>query len=152
MRILVVLGGFMLQNGLTEKEVDYLKSLLIEEKNRLALKDIVLSEEFNVDIEDRSDEVDHANADVQNAERLRLRNREIFYAKKIASALDRIKRAEFGACQECGDPVRFERLRARPTAELCINCKEESERDELTNVLTKQSKSLGRAINLVGAI
>ena len=142
----------MIHDGLTEKQIENLRNILVNEKNRLAYKNVVLSEDFNLHQEDRSDEVDLANADVQNAERLRMRNREIFYSKKIGSALERIARGEYGLCQDCGDPIKFERLRARPSAELCINCKEESERDESLSILSIQSKSLGRAINLVGSI
>ncbi|MBT3983084.1 MAG: hypothetical protein HOE90_17140 [Bacteriovoracaceae bacterium] len=140
------------QKGLKEKHISFLRDTLVREKERLGLKDIYLSDDFNLNEEDRSDEVDQANADVSNSERLRLRNRELFYSKKIGSALDRMSRGEYGDCEECGETIRFERLKARPTAELCINCKEESERDESSSYIGRQSKSLGKAINLVGII
>ena len=139
----------MKQKKLTVKQTEFLKSYLMKEKERLSLKDVYLSDDFNLKSEDRSDEIDQANADVSNSQRLRLRNREIFYFKKIKSALDRLQSGEYGECEDCGDNIKFDRLRARPTAELCIACKEESERDESSNYIGRQSKSLGKAINLV---
>lgn len=57
---------------------------------------------------------------------------------------------EYGLCSDCGDWIRFERLLARPTAEMCIVCKEESERDESSSFTGRQSKSLGRVVDLTG--
>jgi DnaK suppressor protein len=47
----------------------------------------------------------------------------------IDEALRRLYRApsEFGKCEECGDPISFERLDALPHARLCIKCKEREE-------------------------
>ncbi len=135
--------------ALSLSEMDYLKDVLLDEKQKLIFKDVYISDEFNLNEEDRSDEVDHANADASNAQRLRFRNREVFYLKKLNEALKRMERAEYGFCTECEDPIGFKRLVARPTAELCVACKEESERDESHNYIARQSKSLGRQINLV---
>ncbi len=47
----------------------------------------------------------------------------------IDEALRRLYRSpkEFGKCEECGDPISFERLDALPHARLCIKCKEREE-------------------------
>ena len=45
-------------------------------------------------------------------------------------ALDRIARKDFGWCEKCGEEIGIRRLEARPTAELCIDCKEIAERQE----------------------
>jgi len=37
-------------------------------------------------------------------------------------ALQRIVREEFGDCQDCGEPVGFARLKARPEAPFCLAC------------------------------
>lgn len=134
---------------LTKRQVDKIKKLIESEMEKLVFKDTYESEEFNIDVEDRSDEVDQANADVSNANLLRFRNREVFYVKKLRGALKRIEENDFGTCVECDEYIRFERLVARPTAELCIRCKEESEREESNNFLGRQSKSLGKMLNLV---
>lgn len=142
----------VIMNGLTEEQVEILKNKILDEKNNLIFKGIHHSEEFNLSNEDRSDEVDQANADVNNSQRLRFRNREVFYSKKLDEALKRIETGTYAECEECGSAISFHRLLARPTAEMCINCKEEAERDESNNFIERQSKSLGKAINLVQTI
>ncbi len=139
------------QMKLKKKQLETLKLKLIDEKNRLifngvAHDDIICSQD------EISDEVDKANADVTSSERLRFRNREVFYSKKLEQALQRMQTGEYGDCVDCGAHIRYERLLARPTADLCIQCKEEAERDESSNFIARQSKSLGRAINLVSNI
>jgi len=78
-------------NGLTEEQVEILKTKILDEKNNLIFKGVYESDEFNLSNEDRSDEVDQANADVNNASRLRFRNREVFYSKKLDEALRRLQ-------------------------------------------------------------
>ena len=39
-------------------------------------------------------------------------------------------RKDFGWCEKCGEEIGIRRLEARPTAELCIDCKEIAERQE----------------------
>lgn len=47
----------------------------------------------------------------------------------IDEALRRLYRTpdQYGKCEECGDPIQFERLDALPHARLCIRCKEREE-------------------------
>ena len=33
-------------------------------------------------------------------------------------------------CEDCGEPIGFRRLLARPVTTLCIDCKEEAEKEE----------------------
>ncbi len=141
----------MPKSHLKKKQIEQLKAKLIDEKNGLIFKTMNHTE-FNNSQEQSSDEVDKANADVNNAQQLRFRNREVFYAKKIDQALARFASDEYGECLDCGATIPFERLLARPTAELCISCKEEAERDESSNFIARQSKSLGTKINLVSSL
>src|SRR5690606_16677225 len=43
--------------------------------------------------------------------------------KKIDEAIARIDSGDYGYCEVCGVEIGLERLEARPTAELCIDCK-----------------------------
>jgi DnaK suppressor protein len=58
---------------------------------------------------------------------LRLRDRERKLMIKIKEALERIEDGTFGICEECGEKISVKRLRARPMATLCIDCKHEQE-------------------------
>lgn len=42
--------------------------------------------------------------------------------RKIAAALDRVKKGTFGICVACGEPIAEERLRIVPHAARCRNC------------------------------
>ena len=42
--------------------------------------------------------------------------------REIDDALVRVKAHRFGRCMECGADIRFERLRAFPTARRCVPC------------------------------
>ena len=61
---------------------------------------------------------------------LRIRDRERKLINKIDEALERIEAGGFGVCEECGDEIGVERLRARPVTTLCIQCKAEQEATE----------------------
>lgn len=45
--------------------------------------------------------------------------------QRIASALQRLERNEFGFCLECGDEINLKRLSFDPTALYCIDCASE---------------------------
>jgi RNA polymerase-binding protein DksA len=43
--------------------------------------------------------------------------------RDINKALERIKSGDYGICKHCGKPIDPRRLKARPTAGSCIDCK-----------------------------
>lgn len=77
-----------------------------------------------------SDLNDRATQEEEFSLELRTRDRERKLLKKIDRALYRISNDEFGWCEKCGTEIGIKRLEARPTAELCIDCKEIEERKE----------------------
>ncbi len=42
--------------------------------------------------------------------------------EQIRQALSRIDEGEYGICQQCGQPIRKERLQALPYTSLCVQC------------------------------
>ena len=54
---------------------------------------------------------------------LRTRDRERKLIKKIDKTLIRIEEDDYGFCDQCGIDIGVRRLEARPTAELCVDCK-----------------------------
>jgi DnaK suppressor protein len=80
--------------------------------------------------------------------RMRLRNREALFLRKIDEALRRIADGSFGECEECGDDIELKRLEARPTATMCVACKEEAERREHVHIDGHRPKSLGAKLRL----
>jgi DnaK suppressor protein len=57
-------------------------------------------------------------------------DRERHLLHKVRGALQRIAEGEYGSCETCGGAIGFQRLRARPVATQCIDCKTEAERLE----------------------
>jgi DnaK suppressor protein len=45
----------------------------------------------------------------------------------IDEAIRRLRKGEYGKCQQCGKPIQKARLEAVPHARLCIECKEKEE-------------------------
>ncbi len=76
------------------------------------------------------DSIDESVDEQGTSTTLRLKDRERNLIGKINEALERIDDGEYGYCDECGDSIGEPRLRARPMAELCIDCKEEQEKEE----------------------
>ena len=119
------------------------KKVFEAQKHGILFNDRVLREDFSVNNDDRLDEIDQATTDVEQSMRMRLRNREILYLKKVDEALLRIEEGSFGECDSCGSDIEVRRLEVRPTATLCIACKEEEERKEVLTAVGRQHKSLG---------
>ncbi len=69
------------------------------------------------------DPVDRASQEEEFSLELRNRDRERRLIKKIEKTLDKIKEEDFGYCESCGVEIGIRRLEARPTADLCIDCK-----------------------------
>lgn len=70
---------------------------------------------------------DRATIEEEFSLELRTRDRERMLLQKIEEALLRVDNNEYGFCEECGSDIGVRRLEARPTAELCIDCKELAE-------------------------
>jgi DnaK suppressor protein len=69
------------------------------------------------------DPVDRASQEEEFSLELRNRDRERRLIKKIEKTLNKIEEDEFGFCDSCGIEIGIRRLEARPTADLCIDCK-----------------------------
>ncbi len=73
--------------------------------------------------ENPPDPNDRASQETDMSLELRSRDRERKLIKKIDEAIERIGTGDYGYCEVCGVEIGVERLEARPTAELCIDCK-----------------------------
>ena len=69
------------------------------------------------------DPLDRASQEEEFALELRARDRERKLIKKIDKTLAKIENDEFGYCEQCGIEIGIKRLEARPTADLCVDCK-----------------------------
>ena len=119
---------------LTTEQLDYIKNLLnqelaeIEERNSEKVREMGVSD--GGDETFHGDEADQANFLEQRNRQLRLRDRDRKLINKIYETLQKIDRNEYGICESCGCEISFERLKTRPVASLCIECKKEAEERE----------------------
>jgi DnaK suppressor protein len=140
-----------LNSHLSEKQIESLKDKLLAEAERIRSNFQIKKEEYeNTSTSGAKDEVDSANDNILLAADMRFSNRESLYFKKIMKTLSKVETEQYGMCDECGEAITYTRLLARPTSEMCILCKEESEREENQNFFERRSKSLGREMNVAG--
>jgi len=140
---------------LTKKQFKLLEDKVLAEIERIETK-LAIDKKNHLELSANSsgkDEVDSANDDILKHTELRFQTRETLYLKKLKKTrIQMIETKEYGHCEDCGSSISFQRLQARPTSNMCIACKEESERDEFQSFHGRQSKSLGQQVNLVGRI
>lgn len=138
-----------LNSHLSDKHIKALKDKLMEEAERIRANFQLKKQEYEANsITGAKDEVDSANDNILLAADMRFSNRESLYYKKIMKTLSKIETEAYGMCDDCGDPITYTRLNARPTSEMCILCKEESEREENQNFFERRSKSLGTVMSV----
>jgi DnaK suppressor protein len=101
------------------KHEDIAKSLKIrlsELTSRVAEIDSELRKPLSADSEDRA-------TDLENQDALEgIEISEIREIKQIGEALKRIAEGTYGVCSRCGGDIDPKRLKALPTATMCISC------------------------------
>ena len=58
---------------------------------------------------------------------------------RLATAVERVDRGEYGACVECGGEIAAARLRALPDVETCVECQDRRERCGSSGAMTDGS-------------
>ena len=107
------------------KALNETREKLIENARRAVTGDV------HLDPDDFADEIDSASSESGVAFVGRLRERERVLLQKIDASLAKIEAGTFGKCISCGEDIGLKRLRARPVADLCIDCKSEQEKREI---------------------
>lgn len=82
-----------------------------------------------------ADPNDQASQEEEFSIELRARERERNLLRKIDKALQRLANGDYGYCEACGIEIGTKRLEARPTAALCIDCKQLEEKKERSQVI-----------------
>ncbi len=108
---------------MSPKQLDHFRSIL----NGIKLG---LGEDIDRTVHTMQDEAtvfadpnDRASQESDVSLELRNRDRERKLIKKIEEMLTKIDSGDYGFCDKCGVEIGLNRLEARPTATLCIDCK-----------------------------
>jgi len=115
---------------LTPEQLKELKELLLQRKRETLERLNRLLEEKLLASSDVGDEIDTADLEMERLNLIRLRERETKYLKKVEYALSKMENGTYGICENCGKPISYERLKARPVAIYCIECKIKLEAEE----------------------
>ncbi|MBI5236748.1 MAG: TraR/DksA C4-type zinc finger protein [Deltaproteobacteria bacterium] len=62
---------------------------------------------------------------------------------EIEDALERIKDNTYGGCEECGEPIAENRLRALPFTRVCVECQSKLEREQKIKGRVEEESGLG---------
>ena len=73
------------------------------------------------------DEMDFASEQEQRETEAQLKERRWARFSVIDTAFERLRLGQYGVCEECGDEISLERLRAVPYALCCLDCQHERE-------------------------
>jgi DnaK suppressor protein len=114
------------RSPLNKKEVEFFRDLLNQRIQELRSEAGKTVEDMDED-ENFPDPSDRASMESNRNSILRIRDRERKLIFKIQEALQRLEAGEFGICEECGEKIGIERLKARPVTTLCIDCKASQE-------------------------
>ncbi len=110
-------------NYMTPSREDHFRQLLLKWKNDLMVGVDKTIHHMQDEAANFADPNDRATQEEEFSLELRTRDRERKLMGKIDAALERIESGDYGYCLECGIEIGLERLEARPTATLCIDCK-----------------------------
>ena len=108
---------------MSEGQLDHFRSILIAWKTSLldeVSKTIHLMQDENINHPDPND---RASQETDMSLELRNRDRERKLLKKIDSTIGKLDNDDYGWCERCGIEIGIRRLEARPTADLCVDCK-----------------------------
>ena len=116
---------------LTNAEKEQLLAVLETARTRLAkVGQSALNFSMNHERNIGRDSIDESMEEEIFSTEMRLHDREKYLLGKVDKQLVRLKDGSIDVCEGCGEKIAFKRLMARPVTTLCIDCKEQNEREE----------------------
>ncbi len=118
-------------NGLDAAQLALLKNLLERRRAGLGGEHGVLTAAGGRDLavqEVETSPADKATVRLLNDLALEAAGHNASQLRMIKYALAKFDEGSYGDCEECGNPIGFSRLQARPEARLCIACQTRAEK------------------------
>lgn len=112
-------------------ELNYFKELLLTRKEQIEdnIKN-VNSELKQLNALDLNDEGDHASVSNNTMVESMIVEQQQTELHEIEVALAKIANNEYGICEMCEDDIGFQRLKVKPHALYCIDCREIAEKSK----------------------
>jgi len=113
-----------MDEGLTSKQVDHFKQMLLERQAELKARDREgASWRGPVELDQQSvGRLSRMDAIQQQEMAQAEARRRTSDLARIEMALKRVAEGEYGWCAECGEPIAYRRLEIDPAATLCVDC------------------------------
>lgn len=108
---------------MNEAQQDHFRKILGNWRQELMEEVDRTKEHMQTELNNYADPNDRASQEEEFSLELRTRDRERKLLKKIEKTIDLIDKDDYGYCEACGVEIGIRRLEARPTADLCIDCK-----------------------------
>jgi DnaK suppressor protein len=110
-----------------KRDLDQIKKLLTQQLAELLSRVDCSLDGVGESNENLSDVLDRAAKIAERNFSHRLCSREKLLIRKIERSLQDIENGDYGFCRHCEESISIKRLKARPTAQYCIDCKTQLE-------------------------
>lgn len=108
---------------MNDKQKSHFRKILESWRDQLRAEVTHTVDHMNDETTNFPDPIDRASQEEDFSLELRIRDRERKLIKKIEKTIRKLDSDDFGYCDDCGEEIGIKRLEARPTADLCVNCK-----------------------------
>lgn len=115
-------GKVPFKKEISQKLSDAKQRILQEVSQKVRSESNVLKYEIG-------DIYDIASSERERELTLMLGDRDREKLSEIEDALERLKDNSYGVCEECGEPIAEDRLRALPATRVCVECMSKMERE-----------------------
>ena len=110
-------------------ELNYFKEILESRKEQIEKNISSVNNELNqLSNLELNDEGDHASANNNSMVESVIAEQQNRELEEINRALGKIANGEYGICEMCEDDIGFQRLKVKPHAVYCIDCREIAEK------------------------
>ncbi len=108
-----------------ESELKYFKEILESRKEQIIKNIKGVNEELtqlsSLELNDEGDHASVGNSSMVESAIVHQQEQEL---KEINVTLGKISTGDYGICEMCEDPIGFQRLKVKPHAIYCIDCRE----------------------------
>jgi DnaK suppressor protein len=108
-----------------KSELDYFKEILNSRRDQIKKNiDSVNSELNQLNALELNDEGDHASVNNNSMVESAIVTQQKQELQEIEIVMSKIENDEYGTCEMCEDDIGFQRLKVKPHALYCIDCRE----------------------------
>lgn len=108
-----------------ESELNYFKEILESRKEQIVKNITGVNDELDqLNSLELNDEGDHASVNNNSMIESAIVTQQEKELREIQVTLGKIANGDYGVCEMCEDPIGFQRLKVKPHAIYCIDCRE----------------------------